>query len=88
MEEMTISSGLMQGDLTPFCINWWKFGREVRIGYCGAFGIFYGYQIHVSKVLVSHLQYEDDTLFIGEACMENLLSMKALLRSFKLMSSL
>jgi len=37
---------------------------------------------------VSHLQYEDDTLLIGEESMENLLSMKALLRSFKLMFGL
>lgn len=37
---------------------------------------------------MSHLQYEDDPLFIAEACMEYLLSTKALLKSFKLMSGL
>ncbi|MCH89771.1 LINE-1 reverse transcriptase like, partial [Trifolium medium] len=39
-------------------------------------------------VVVSHLQYADDTLFIGEACVEHLWSMKAILRWFKLVSGL
>jgi hypothetical protein len=33
-----------------------------------------------SEVNVSLLQYADDTLFIGEACVENLWAMKAVLR--------
>jgi hypothetical protein len=35
---------------------------------------------------VSHLQYPDDTLFVGEDCVENLWSMKAILRWFELIS--
>jgi hypothetical protein len=38
--------------------------------------------------VVSHLQYADDALFIGEACVENGWSMKTILRWFKLMFGL
>jgi hypothetical protein len=41
-----------------------------------------------SEVNVSLLQYADDTLFIGEACVENLWAMKAVLRWFELVSRL
>jgi hypothetical protein len=37
---------------------------------------------------VSHLQYADDTVFIGEAKVENLWTMKAILRGFARASSL
>jgi hypothetical protein len=37
---------------------------------------------------ISHLQYADNTLFIGEPCVENLWAIKAILRWFELMSGL
>jgi hypothetical protein len=37
---------------------------------------------------VSHLQYADDTVFIGKATVENLWTMKAVLRGFELVSGL
>jgi hypothetical protein len=37
---------------------------------------------------ISHLQYADDTLCIGEASVENLWTMKAILRGFELASGL
>ncbi|GAU40666.1 hypothetical protein TSUD_83450 [Trifolium subterraneum] len=38
--------------------------------------------------LVSHLQYIDDTIFYGEAKVENLWMLKAILRDFELASSI
>jgi hypothetical protein len=44
--------------------------------------------VNNSDVLISHLQYADDTIFIGEECVENLWCLKAVLRWFELMSGL
>ncbi|MCI27846.1 LINE-1 reverse transcriptase like, partial [Trifolium medium] len=44
--------------------------------------------VNNSNVSISHLQYADDTIFIGEDCVENLWCMKAILRWFELMSGL
>ncbi|MCI16322.1 LINE-1 reverse transcriptase like, partial [Trifolium medium] len=49
---------------------------------------FKPFVVNRSGVSISHLQYADDTLFIGEACVENLWSIKAILRWFELMSGL
>jgi hypothetical protein len=38
--------------------------------------------------VISHLQYADDTLCIGEASIENLWTLKALLRGFEMVSGL
>jgi hypothetical protein len=50
--------------------------------------MFTGFKVGNTCLYVSHLQYVDDTLFIGEASMENLWSLKAILRSFELASGL
>ncbi|MCH88010.1 LINE-1 reverse transcriptase like [Trifolium medium] len=50
-------------------------------------GFFKGFKLN-SGLSISHLQYADDTIFIGEACVENLWSMKAILRWFELISGL
>ncbi|WJX73641.1 hypothetical protein P8452_57400 [Trifolium repens] len=51
-------------------------------------GFFKPFVIKNSGVAVSHLQYADDTLFVGEACVEKLWCVKAILRWFELMSGL
>ncbi|MCI39933.1 LINE-1 reverse transcriptase like, partial [Trifolium medium] len=56
--------------------------KAVELGY------FKGIQIGEPGIVVSHLQYADDTLFIGETCVENLWCMKAILRWFELISGL
>jgi hypothetical protein len=50
--------------------------------------MFTGFKVGNTGLSVYHLQYADDTLFIGEASMENLWSLKAILRSFELASGL
>jgi hypothetical protein len=49
---------------------------------------FRGFQVGRRGVVVSHLQYADDTLCVGETTVENLWALKAILRGFELASGL
>lgn len=51
-------------------------------------GYFKGFKVGKSDVIISHLQYADDALFIGETSVGNLWCMKANLRWFHLISGL
>jgi len=44
--------------------------------------------VESSGLTISHLQYVDDSLFIGEATMANLWALKTILRCFELASGL
>jgi len=49
---------------------------------------FKSFLVGKNKVLANILQYADDTIFFGEASMENVKAMKAILRSFEMVSGL
>lgn len=49
---------------------------------------FKGFDFRNNGLVVSHLQYADDTLCIGEASVDNLWTLKALLRGFEMASGL
>jgi hypothetical protein len=51
-------------------------------------GLFRGFSVGNDPIIVSHLQYADDTLCIEEATVENLWTLKAILRGFELASGL
>ena len=51
-------------------------------------GLFRGFLCGKNKVEISLLQYADDTIFFGEALMENVRAIKAMLKIFKLVSGL
>ncbi|GAU28852.1 hypothetical protein TSUD_21890 [Trifolium subterraneum] len=87
--EINIQRGLKQGDpLAPFLF------LLVVEGFAGLMrsavekNLFKGFRVGSEGLVVSHLQYADDTLCIGEASMENLWTLKALLRGFELTSGL
>ncbi|MCH95104.1 LINE-1 reverse transcriptase like, partial [Trifolium medium] len=87
--EINIQKGLKQGDpLAPFLF------LLVAEGFGGAMrraveiNLFKGFKICREGPIISHLQYADDTLCIGEASVENLWTMKAILRGFELASGL
>ncbi|MCI35130.1 RNA-directed DNA polymerase (Reverse transcriptase), partial [Trifolium medium] len=80
---------LKQGDpLAPFLF------LLVAEGFGGAMkravdsNLFKGFNIRPNGPSISHLQYADDTLCIGEASVDNLWAMKAILRGFELTSGL
>jgi lysozyme family protein len=49
---------------------------------------FRGFGVGRRGVVISHLQYADDTLCIGKATVENLWALKAILRGFEMVSGL
>ena len=88
-EEIDIQRGLNQGDpLAPFLF------LLVAEGFSGLMknvvdrNLFKGFEVKRGGTVISHLQYADDTLCIGEASIENLWTLKALLRGFEFVSSL
>ena len=46
--------------------------------------MYSGFKVGNSGLSISHLQYANDTIFLGEPTMENLWSLKSILRCFKL----
>jgi hypothetical protein len=88
-KEIHIQKGLKQGDpLAPFLF------LIVAEGFSGVMrrvvelGSFKGIMVGRDPVLISHLQYADDTLCIGEASVENLWTLKAIFRGFEMASGL
>ncbi|GAU18134.1 hypothetical protein TSUD_248350 [Trifolium subterraneum] len=88
-EQIDISKGLKQGDpLAPFLFILVAEGLGALMKKAVDVGYFKGIQISTTGTIMSHLQYADDTLFVGEACVENLWTTKAILRWFELISGL
>jgi hypothetical protein len=87
--EINIQRGLKQGDpLAPFLF------LLVAEGFAGLMrsavdkNLFKGFVVGSEGLAISHLQYADDTLCIGKASLENLWTLKAILRGFELASGL
>lgn len=88
-EEVQIRRGLKQGDpLAPFLFLLVAEGLSGLIRQASEVGLFRGFQVRDSELEVTHLQYADDTLLIGEPTIQNLWTMKAVLRCFELASGL
>jgi hypothetical protein len=88
-KEINIQRGLKQGDpLAPFLFLLVVEGLSGAIRSAEERNMFTGFKVGNTGLSVSHFQYADDTVFIGEASMENLWSLKAILRSFELASGL
>lgn len=46
-------------------------------------GLYKPLRVGRDEVVVSHLQYADDTIFFGEAIEENIVHLKCILRCFE-----
>jgi hypothetical protein len=87
--EIRIHRGLKQGDpLAPFLFLLVAEGFGGAMKRAGDLGMFKGFKIGGDGPSISHLQYADDTLCIGEASVDNLWSLKAILRGFERASGL
>ncbi|GAU29935.1 hypothetical protein TSUD_360500 [Trifolium subterraneum] len=51
-------------------------------------GMFKDFKVRINGLSVSHLQYADDTIFLGEASVENLWTLKTILCCFEMASGL
>ncbi|GAU46901.1 hypothetical protein TSUD_296800 [Trifolium subterraneum] len=80
-QEVNIKRGLEQGDpLAPFLFLLVAEGIGLLMHKAVYLHFFKPICVNNSNVSISHLQYADDTIFIGEDCVENLWCMKAILR--------
>jgi hypothetical protein len=87
--EINIQRGLKQGNpLAPFLFLLVAEGLGGLMRSAVEKNYFKGVGVGEGSVVVSHLQYADDTICVGEASMENLWTLKAILRGFELASGL
>jgi hypothetical protein len=88
-EEINIQRGLKQGDpLALFLFLLVVEGLSGLVRSPEARGLYQGFKVGNSGLSISHLQYADDTLILGEASVQNLWSLKTILRCFELASGL
>ncbi|XP_045831292.1 uncharacterized protein LOC123922638 [Trifolium pratense] len=89
-DEFPLERGLRQGDLlSPFLFLLAVEGLNVLMEAMVTHNFFTGYRIGESDpTLVSHLQFADDTLLLGEKSWANVRALRAALVLFKTMSGL
>ncbi|XP_019433997.1 PREDICTED: uncharacterized protein LOC109340726 [Lupinus angustifolius] len=87
--EFNMVRGLRQGDpIAPFLFLIVVEGLAGIMRSAVAKRLFKGYEVGKDKVLISHLQYADDTLLIGAKSAENIMVLKSILKCFELVSGL
>jgi exonuclease III len=87
--EINIQRGLKQGDpLAPFLFLLVVEGFGGVMRRAVDLDLFKGFKIRSGGPIISHLQYADDTLCIGDASLQNLWTLKAILRGFELASGM
>ena len=81
--------GLRQGDpLAPLLFNIVAEGLTGLMREALAKGLFSSFCVGKDRTPINILQYADDTIFFGEATMQNVKTIKSILRSFDLVSGL
>ncbi|GAU20198.1 hypothetical protein TSUD_352620 [Trifolium subterraneum] len=87
--EINIHRGLKQGDpLAHFLFLLVAEGMGGVMSKAVERNLFKGFKVQSDGPSISHLQYADDTLCIGEPSVENLWTLKAIRRGFELASEL
>nr|KAJ0186732.1 hypothetical protein LSAT_V11C900472190 [Lactuca sativa] len=81
--------GIRQGDpLSPFLYIIMAEGLHIAMEMAIEKGIFEGIQLPCQGLIISHLQYADDVIFMGTWSIENAKNLIKILRCFKLSSGL
>jgi len=89
-DEFPLGRGLRQGDpLSPFLFLLAAEGFNVLMESLNRANLFSGFQVGVNALTtVSHLQFEDDTLILGDKSWANIRAMRAILLLFQSLSGL
>jgi len=88
-KEINIQRGLKQGDpLAPFLFLMVAKGFSGLMRNAVRLHMFEGFRVGVGGLMISHLQYANDTLCMGKATVANSWTLKALLQGFELASGL
>ncbi|XP_071728713.1 uncharacterized protein [Rutidosis leptorrhynchoides] len=87
--EFTLEKGIRQGDpLSPYLFIIVGEGLNFLAKSACNQGFIKGVEIGADKILLSHLQYTDDTIFIGKWCKRNVSNVMKLLECFERSSGL
>lgn len=88
-DEFRLGRGLRQGDpLSPFLFLIAAEGLSSMMSKATELGLFKAAEVGRNKVLISHLQFADDTIFLGKASRENTVFVKRFLRLMEIASGL
>ncbi|GLT87684.1 hypothetical protein SLE2022_057510 [Rubroshorea leprosula] len=88
-EEFIVEKRLRQGDpLSPFLFLMVVEGLNGLVKKAENEGLLHGVEVGKKGLVVSLLQFADDTVFLGMADSENIMMVKTILRWFELMSGL
>jgi len=89
-DEFPLQKGLRQGDpLSPFLFLLAAKGLNVMMRSMVENNLFTGYGVgHANSVVVSHLQFANDTLLVGAKIWANVRALHAVLSLFAIMSGL
>ncbi|XP_071739716.1 uncharacterized protein [Rutidosis leptorrhynchoides] len=88
-QEFFMGRGVQQGDpSSPFLFILAAEGLNILIKAAVDRNLFNGVEVGSNKVLISHLQYADDTNFFGEWSRTNARNLISILKCFKLSSGL
>nr|KYP57258.1 Putative ribonuclease H protein At1g65750 family [Cajanus cajan] len=88
-EEFGPKKGLRQGDpLSPFLFIVVAEGLTGMMREAVSQNSFGGVKVGSQQVPVSIIQYADDTMFIGEANLQNVMTIKSMMRCFEMVSGL
>ncbi|XP_071697590.1 uncharacterized mitochondrial protein AtMg01250-like [Rutidosis leptorrhynchoides] len=84
-EEFKLGRGVRQGDpLSPFLFILAAEGLNALNKTSVSRNKFSGVEIGCDKIVISHLQYADDTIFFGKWCDSNIRNLMKLLKCFEL----
>lgn len=82
-----LERGVRQGDpLSPFLFILAAEGLNAMVNNAVDRGVFKGIKVGIDNVVVSHLQYADDTIFFGEWDKENARNLMCILKCFEKVS--